>query len=71
MDSLEGKIKEMKKNVGEKEKERFIIEKENEFLENKVKELTKEVNEQIGKIQEELRSKNQNIGENERGLTGR
>ena len=52
----------MKKNVGEQEKEKFIIKKENEYLEKKVKELTKDVDEQIGKIQEELLSKNQSIG---------
>jgi hypothetical protein len=53
----------MKKDLGEKEKEKFIIEKENEFLEQKAQELNKDVNEQIQKIQEELRSKNKNIGE--------
>jgi len=52
----------MKKNLGEKQKDQFIIEKENEFLEQKAHELNKDVNEQIRKIQEELRSKNKNIG---------
>jgi len=63
VEELEGKIKEMKKDFGDREKEKFIIEKENEFLEQKVKELNKDVNEQIGKIQDELMNKNKNIGE--------
>ena len=52
----------MKKEMSEKEKEKFITKKENEFLEKKVLELNKDVDEQILKINDELMSKNKNIG---------
>jgi uncharacterized protein (DUF342 family) len=59
---LEKNLQDLRAEEAEKEREKFITQKENEFLEKKVEELGSDVNKQIEKIQEELRSKNQSIG---------
>ena len=62
IEELETKIQEEKVVLEKQEKDNFIMDKENEFLEKKIKDLNKEIDEQTIKIQEELTTKNTNIG---------
>lgn len=59
---MEAELEEEKKIVSQKEKDFYLMTKENEFLEKKVKELNTDISTQIEKINEELKDKNQNIG---------
>lgn len=59
---MESELEEEKTMVSKKEKEFYLMNKENEFLEKKVKELKNDILQQIDKINEELKEKNQNIG---------